>query len=73
MTRIKVEPSGVVMMDVCTVQTAKCTAREGSAITAVWAPPGRTQVNVCRECLEEKIRGGEWEVEGARLFEQPPA
>jgi hypothetical protein len=63
----KIEPSGVVMHGVCSIQTKHCTAKEGGAITAVWGPPGRTQINVCRACLEEKIRLGEWEVEGARL------
>ena len=66
-----IEPSGVVMMGHCTVQTDKCTAKEGSAITAVWATPGRNQIDVCRECLEEKIRIGDWEVEGARVTNHP--
>jgi len=35
---------------------------------SVWGSPGQTQINVCRICLEEKIRLGEWEVEGARLL-----
>jgi hypothetical protein len=63
----KVEPSGVVLHGVCDIQTAHCTAKAGGAITAVWGPPGRTQINVCRACLEEKMRCGEWVVEGARL------
>jgi hypothetical protein len=65
----RVEPSGVVMKGVCNIQTDQCTAKEEGPITAVWGPPGRTQINVCRACLEEKIRRGEWEVEGARLRE----
>lgn len=63
----KVEPGGVILRGVCSIQTKHCTAKEGNAITAVWGPPGRTQINVCRACLEEKMRLGEWEVEGARL------
>lgn len=66
-----IEPSGIVMMGRCTVQTDVCTAKELSAITAVWATPGRTQIDVCRECLEEKIRKREWEVEGARVPNHP--
>ena len=62
-----IEPSGVVMHGVCDIQTEHCTAKAGGAITAVWGPPGRTQINVCRACLEEKMRRGEWVVEGARL------
>ena len=64
---MKVEPSGVVMMGICTIQTKQCSAKDISPITAVWTMPGRTQVNVCRECLEEKIKCGEWEVKGARI------
>ncbi len=63
---MKVEPSGVVMMGPCEIQKDVCTAKETAAITAVWSPPGRTQVNVCRECLDEMIRRGDWQVEGAR-------
>jgi hypothetical protein len=68
---MQVEPSGVVLRGVCSIQAAPCTAREEAAITAVWGPPGRTQLNVCRACLEAKIQAGEWEVEGARV--QPHA
>ncbi len=64
----KVEPSGVVMTGVCDIQTSRCTAKEGGAITAVWGPPGRTQINVCRGCLEDKMRLGEWKVQGARVW-----
>lgn len=64
----KVEPSGVVMKGVCSIQTPRCTAKIEGPITAVWGEPGQTQINVCRMCLEEKIRLGEWEVEGARLL-----
>ena len=67
---MKVEPSGVVLREVCTIQTVHCTAKEGGAVTAIWGPPGRTQINVCRTCLEEKIRLNEWEVEGAKLLEK---
>ena len=63
---MKVEPSGVVMMGQCTIQTDVCTAKELAAITAVWGTPGRRQINLCRACLDEMIRRGEWEVEGAR-------
>jgi hypothetical protein len=62
----RVEPSGVVLKGGCHIQTSRCIAKEEGPITAVWSPPGRTQINVCRACLEEKIRLGEWEVEGAR-------
>lgn len=67
---MKVEPSGVVLRGVCSIQTVQCTAKEEGAITAVWGPPGRTQINVCRACLDEKIRLGKWDVEEARLLQQ---
>ncbi len=64
---MKVEPSGVVMMGVCDIQTPKCTAKELAAITAAWTSPGRSQINVCRECLEEMIRSGQWEIPNAKI------
>ncbi len=64
---MRVEPSGIILVGVCEIQTAECVAREPSPITAVWAEPGRRQVNVCRPCLEEMVRSGSWEIPGARL------
>jgi hypothetical protein len=65
---MKIEPSGVILKDICEIKTDKCTAREQPGpITAVWSLPGRTQINVCRSCIDEMIRRGEWEVEGARI------
>lgn len=64
---MRIEPSGVVMMGICDIQTPKCSAIELAAITAVWTSPGRSQINVCRECLEEMIRSGQWEIPNARI------
>jgi len=64
---MRVEPSGVVMMGICDIQTPKCSAKELAAITAVWTTPSRSQINVCRECLEEMIRSGQWEIPNARI------
>ena len=64
---MKVEPTGVVMMGICDVQTPKCKAKELSAITAVWTLPGRSQVNVCGDCLEEMVRAGEWEIPRSKI------
>jgi hypothetical protein len=64
---MNVEPSGVILVDVCSVQTERCVAKQIAPVTAIWTSPGRTQVNVCRPCLEEKIRAGEWEIQGARV------
>ena len=63
----KVEASGVILWDVCAVKGKKCTAKEApGSVTAIWAPPGRTQINVCHECLNEQVEKGSWQIEGAR-------
>jgi hypothetical protein len=59
-----IEPSEVILKGICSLQTDKCVANQNpTTITAVWAPPGRTQVNVCVACLQEMIRTGEWEIQ----------
>ncbi|MDR3557697.1 MAG: hypothetical protein P4L55_23315 [Syntrophobacteraceae bacterium] len=55
------------MIGECEVQTDKCIAKQPAAITAVWGTPGRKQINVCRSCLDEMVRSGDWEIEGARI------
>jgi len=67
---MRIEPSGVVMIGECEIQTPFCTALEPAPITAVWGSPGRRQINVCRRCLEEMVRLGEWENPGARISRQ---
>lgn len=64
---MRIEPSGVVMIGECEIQTPFCTALEPAPITAVWGSPSRRQINVCRRCLEEMVRLGEWENPGARI------
>jgi hypothetical protein len=64
---MKVEPTGIVLVDICSIQTDRCVAKQPSPITAVWTLPGRVQVNICRPCLEEQVRSGEWEIEGAKV------
>lgn len=64
---MKIEPSGVILTGVCEIQTAVCRALTPAPITAVWAYPGRLQINVCSSCLEEKVRQGEWQIPGARI------
>lgn len=64
---MRIEPSGVVMIGECEIQTPFCTALRPAPITAVWGSPGRRQINVCRRCLEEMVRLGEWENPGARI------
>jgi hypothetical protein len=67
---MRVEPSGVVFVGICDVQTDRCVARQPSPVTAVWETPGRMQVNVCRPCIEEKVRLGEWEIQGAKITKE---
>jgi hypothetical protein len=64
---MKIEPSGVILVGICEIQTPVCQALVPAPITAVWAPPGRRQVNVCSACLEEQVRDGEWEIPGAHV------
>lgn len=64
---MKVEPSGIVLIDICSIQTDRCVAKRAAAITAVWTLPNRIQMNVCRPCLEEQVLSGEWEIQGAKV------
>ncbi len=64
---MRIEPSGIVMIGECEIQTPCCTALTPAPITAVWGSPGRRQIDVCRGCLEQMIRLGEWENPGARI------
>jgi len=65
---MKIEPSGVIFSDVCSIQSDRCVARQlSSPVTAVWGTP-RMQINVCRPCLEEMVRLGEWEIPGRRIL-----
>ncbi|AFM13961.1 hypothetical protein [Turneriella parva] len=66
---MKVESSGVVMIGTCEIKGENCTAKgTPGAITAVWRAPGRNQVNVCHNCLNEQISKGIWEIAGARIM-----
>jgi hypothetical protein len=55
------------MMGVCDVQTKECAARDPYPLTVVWEMPARRQINVCRPCLEEMVRTGDWIVPGSRI------
>ncbi len=61
---MKIEPSGVVMIGRCSVETKVCSAKNVGPVTAVWG--GNNQIDVCRECLDEKVRLGEWQIKGAK-------
>lgn len=64
---MKVEPSGVIFVGNCDIQSQNCLAKVSGPVTAIWAPPGRTQVNVCHTCLDEQLRCGKWEITGTRI------
>jgi hypothetical protein len=64
---MRIEPSGVIFKGICDIQTDRCLAKQTAPVTAVWGAPGRSQINVCRPCLEEKVRAGEWEIQGAHI------
>ncbi|MBI2300122.1 MAG: hypothetical protein HYU66_14460 [Armatimonadetes bacterium] len=64
---MRVEPTGVVFIGECEVQSPRCVALTPEPITAIWTSPARRQVNVCRACLDEMVRSGQWEVASARL------
>ncbi len=67
-----VETSGVVMIGTCDGRSARCTARsEPKAITAVWTLPGRKQINVCHDCLDEQVKTGSWKITGSRVPASP--
>ena len=62
-----VRPTGVTMIAECELQLGVCVAREPRPITAVFPENEGRQVNVCRACLEQMVRSGDWEVPGARV------
>ena len=69
---MKVEPTGSIVVGVCGVQTPFCTAHVvPKPITVVFyeAEDGqKTQVNVCRRCIEVKIDAREWVIDGAKVL-----
>lgn len=64
---MNIEPSGVLLVGECDIQTEECTAKVPAPITAVWSSPARRQINVCSSCMEEMVRRGEWQNKGARI------
>ncbi len=61
---MKVKPSGVIMVGRCHIGTKVCSVKNVGPVTAVWV--ANNQTDVCRECLDEKVRLGEWQIEGAK-------
>lgn len=67
---MRVKATGVFFIGECEIQTEQCTAKIPAPITAVKAEPSGAQINVCRQCLEEMVRDGQWEVSGSKIRHQ---
>ncbi len=65
---MKIEPSGVVEIGKCDLRLPGCLALTPAPVMAIWVSPGRVvAATVCRFCLSEMVRLGEWENPGAHL------
>ena len=65
---MRIRTTGVVFIGECELQFENiCTAQVPKPITAVFVSQETKQVNVCRACLEEMVRSGQWEISGARI------
>ena len=65
---MKVDPSGVVTIGECDLRLPGCRALTPAPVMAILASLGReVAATVCRSCLEEMVRLGEWEIPGAKL------
>jgi hypothetical protein len=62
---MKIIPTGKIDLGICQVQTPKCLAITRSPI--IFFIVSDQEMTVCKACLEENIRSGLWEVEGARI------
>ena len=62
--------TGVFFTAECEIQKPGCTAILPAPVTAIKTEIGRTQINVCRACLETMVRDGQWSIEGARFGSQ---
>jgi hypothetical protein len=57
---IDIETTGVIYGGTCELKGDTCSSKDGGAVTAVWAPPDKTQVSVCAWCLVELAHKGIW-------------
>ena len=62
-----ISPTGVFFTGECDIQIEGCTARSPAPITAIKMVIGGSQINVCRNCLEQMVRDGQWEIPGAKV------
>jgi len=65
---MKVEPSGIVTIGECDLRLPGCLGLTPAPAMAIWTAPGHeVAATVCRSCLDEMVRLGEWEIPGAKL------
>jgi hypothetical protein len=65
---MRIEPSGIVKIGECDLRLPGCLALTPAPVMAIWMAPGRAvAATVCRSCLSEMVRLGEWENPGAKL------
>ncbi len=65
---MKIEPSGVVEIGECDLRLPGCLGLTPAPAMAIWIAPGHeVAATVCRFCLSEMVRLGEWENPGAHL------
>ena len=65
---MKVDPSGIVTIGECDLRLPGCRALTPAPVMAILVSLGReVAATVCRSCLEEMVRLGEWEIPGANL------
>ena len=65
---MKVDPSGIVTIGECDLRLPGCRALTPAPVMAILVSLGRElAATVCRSCLDEMVRLGEWEIPGAKL------
>lgn len=65
---MKVDPSGIVTIGECDLRLPGCRALTPAPVMAILVSLGReVAATVCRSCLDEMVRLGEWEIPGAHL------
>lgn len=64
---MRVETTGIILEGQCDIRTRKCSAKNIGVINIIWLNPGRQQTSVCSDCLEEKVRMGDWSLKHAKI------
>ncbi len=65
---MKVDPSGIVTIGECELRLPGCVGLTPAPVMAILELPERAvAATVCRACLSEMIRLGEWEIPGAHV------